>query len=351
MLTPFCGYLAAGPVSDGFVDPGPARRVAARLNRAPAGRRYHSVLDEAAGRGLLRRFDEPSLLRYEVGDGSQVTVGVVGLLDAADRDSPLLPHEETVPAETSQRRSTRTRAAADVQPIVVMTAADLTVPEPSGEGIVLRLGRWEHRVSPIAAADTAAIRASMARRPLVIADGHHRGRVAAEHPSGPESAVLAWVVPAHGLRAGAFHRCFERIEAPSPERVAGAFRVESAVRERPRPVAGSLVWVPGDPGGEPLRLTPLPAALEGLAPAARGSMAAVARHALWPLLGVGEHDAVYVASAEDLVTGVGPGGGGFLVPGMPVRSIVAAAGAGVLLPPKATRFRPKPVRGAVIRPL
>jgi hypothetical protein len=355
MLAPLCGFVATGPPGNGVphVDLGPARRVAVRLNRAPAGRRYHprALLEDAVRRGILSPLDEPSLFRYEVRDGTRSTVGVVGVIDTNDPARPLLPHEETIPAEISQRRSSRTRAAADIQPIVVVTTAEFPVLETSGPTLVIDRGATEHRVTAVAPETHEPLNAALAGHPLVIADGHHRARVASEHDSGPEAAILAWVVPADGLGVAAFHRCFEHAPAPSADLMSDAFRTAGLDRSQPRLTPGSLVWWPGDPEVPPLRLIPRPEAIADLPPPARRSMAAVARHALWPLLGLDEKDAAYVASPDDLVSGAAPGGAGFLLPGMATADVVAAAAAGVLLPPKATRFRPKPARGAVIRPL
>jgi hypothetical protein len=356
MIAPFSGYIAAGaePDGSGSADARALRGWATRLDRAPAGRPYHSlrVLTDAVAAAALRRLDPPSLMRYEVREADRSVVGVVGVVDAADPAAPLLPHEETRPEETSFRRLARVRAAADTRPIVLASPVPLPSLESAGAEVVIRRGSASHRISRLSASSAAAVVDALASSPLVIADGHHRARVAREHSGDSAASILAWVVPARSLRAGAFHRCFERF-APPPDRLAGSFdiRIDTVTANPESVTAGSILWWPDPEIGPPLRLTPRPDAVAGLAPEAAVSMAAVARHALWPMIGVEERDAVYVGDVGDAISCVGPGGAVALLPGMEPSEVVAAAMAGVLLPPKATRFSPKPVRGALVRPL
>jgi uncharacterized protein (DUF1015 family) len=86
----------------------------------------------------------------------------------------------------------------------------------------------------------------------------------------------------------------------------------------------------------------VPSALEG-------SGAAVAAAALYPVIGVTEADATYVAATASAVRRLGSGDVALLLPPVPMETVLAAAEAGVPFPPKGTRFDPKPVRGLVLR--
>lgn len=240
--------------------------------------------------------------------------------------------------------------AADTRPIVLITPAPVPDLDPTGPGIEFSTGSGLHRIAVVDSSSAPEVTAAISGHPLVIADGHHRTRVAGEHAGGPGGSILAWVVPAAAVRAGAFHRCFEHAP-PLPERVADDFEVVVLDRSRPQPGRGSIVWWPHAGTGAPVRLVPRPGTVAALPGEAAASMSAVARHALWPILSLDERDAVYVSSLDDAVSSVGPGGAAALLPGMAPAEVVAAARAGVLLPPKATRFRPKPGRGVVVRPL
>ena len=118
----------------------------------------------------------------------------------------------------------------------------------------------------------------------------------------------------------------------------------------PEPVPGALVWVDGA-SGRSFVLTPSRDALGGVREPLRASPAAVAQALLYPLIGLQEHEAVHAGTVEEALADVPPSGGALLLPPVEIAGVIAAARSGTLLPPKASRFRPKPLRGMVLRPV
>ena len=142
-----------------------------------------------------------------------------------------------------------------------------------------------------------------------------------------------------------FHRVFG--EAGALPRSAGdVFEIEPV--PAPTVTDGALVWVAGQ-SGEVFELRARTDALMTVPEDLRGSPAAVAEALLYPLLGVHENDALHSASWELAVEGVPGRGGALLLPDIEVGAVLSAARAGRLLPPKASRFHPKPLRGLVLR--
>ena len=77
--------------------------------------------------------------------------------------------------------------------------------------------------------------------------------------------------------------------------------------------------------------------------------ASVAQHLLYPALGLDDSDAAHYSTTAGARHALTAGDGALLLPRVAVADIVAAARTGVLLPPKGSRFRPKPLRGLVLR--
>lgn len=298
-----------------------------------AARRYQpaEILRQAVAAGLFTATERPRLYGYRIVTPSKGVVrGIVGEV----RVGNLLSHEETRGSLIDPS------PAVEIRPILVVTEAATPEVEEIGAPAVVTEGLRRHIVTPLAAASV-----QFAGERLVIADGHHRVR-AATQTRGPDGRIMALVVgnSGEGLSVGTFHRRFEGVGA-LPDEVTNVFDVEPT--DRDHPVDGALVWVQGS--GERLLLRPLPNALQAIAVPLRGSGAAVAASALYPLLDVDESHARYLATAEEAVSGMGRGDSALLLPPVPMETVLAAAVSGAPFPPKGTRFSPKPVRGAVLR--
>ena len=330
MLTPFRGYLPTRP------PPATAAAAAslARGMRDEAGRyQPGEILDRAVADGRLTRAESPCLYRYTItgADGVLVT-GIVGAAAASE----LVPHEATVrgaPYKPAPSLEIRPVLAIAEEPLPEMRDLVPAIAVLDGEG-------REHAAAPV------AIDGALPPGPYVVADGHHRRR-AAMHSQGPGCLVLTLLVGSSGagLSAGTFHRRFTAA-GPLPASVGARFDVESITE--PVAVEGALVWVDAA-SGRAFRLTPLPEALEALLPEHRDSATAVASALLYPLIGVTEEDAVYAETTEAALAGLLPGERALLLPAITISTVLAAARSGWLLPAKSSRFRPKPLRGIVMR--
>ncbi len=147
-----------------------------------------------------------------------------------------------------------------------------------------------------------------------------------------------------GLQADAFQR---RLVAagPLPRPAREVFAIEEITRAAPR-VAG-IVWL--EPNRAPRLLRPRPAALETMPAPLRPIGAAVAAHLLYPLLGITQDRIEHFSTPVAVVHALQQGDAGILLPRVPIAAVFAAAAAGTLFPPKGSRFRPKPVRGLIVR--
>jgi hypothetical protein len=291
------------------------------------------ILDRAVADGRLIRAESPCFYRYTItgADGAVVT-GMVGAAAASE----LVPHEATVHGAPN-----KPPPPLEIRPVLAI--AEEPLPRMRDLGPAIAIHDAQGRVH---AAVPVAIDGPLPPGPYVIADGHHRRR-AAMHSRGPESSLLTLLVGSSGagLSAGTFHRRFTAA-GPLPANVAARFDVVPVTQ--PEAVSGALVWVDGA-SGRAFVLTPLPEALEALLPEHRGSATAVASALLYPLIGVTEEDAVYADTTEAALVGLQPGERALLLPAIAISTVLAAARSGSLLPAKSSRFRPKPLRGVVMR--
>lgn len=327
MLSPFPGFMPAGrgPFTSEETT-ARSRRIRDDAGRYQPGR----VLDQAVRDGLLAPRDA-SLFRYEIDCDGVVISGLVGVCVASD----LVPHEGTVASAPDEPAP-----IVEIRPILALVEESL----PRAE----RVGDPVEAIEPDGTRHTLYA-VDLDRTDLgspVVADGHHRRR-AAIATRGLGATVLTLVVgdAGAGLEAGTFHRVFATA-APLPLAASGVFDVEPV--PTPEPLPGALVWLEGG-SGRAFSLTPSPGALSSVREPLRGSPAAVAQALLYPLLDLQEHDAVHAGTVEEAVAGASPGGGALLLPEVEVGAVIAAARSGTLLPPKASRFRPKPLRGMVLR--
>jgi uncharacterized protein (DUF1015 family) len=325
--------------------------------------------------GPLVPDDGPSFYVYRMGFNDDAgrprqTTGVLGALGLEPPGQGILPHERTTPKDKQDRldllRATRT----NLSPIWGLSLApglsdlcDLGTPPDAratdADGVHHRL--W--RVTRPALLD--AIAETVASRPVVVADGHHRFEVALAYQAeqraeagagagaGPHDAVLVYVVelseeqlavaPIHRLltglpegwdAAGALGRWFE-IEPTGPADESISARMAEA---------GALALV--DPAGTWL-LRPSPALAEASTMDLDSSRLEVV------LQGLPGVDVRYQHGWRNVVDAVASRASqaGILLRPATVTQIAAVAAEGGRMPPKTTFFTPKPATGLVFRGL
>jgi hypothetical protein len=267
---------------------------------------------------------DEALYWWEISDGPHVLLtGILGVFPLQQ----LIPHEATTAAAL-----TRPRYPVQIRPVMALTEGALPAPHRIGASRSFD-GRFRHVITPVEC-DVAGI------ADAVIADGHHR-TVAALRDGG-DPGIMTLLVGTSGatLHAGAFHRVFAhpvdlhaalegfdvRVEAPADSLAAGRVAVESG--------EVNLGVTPSGP----------------LADRYRGIPAGWVHEALLPALGLDEVDAVYLDEIPAALS-AGRYGTAIGLPGADVEAVVAGARSGLALPPKATRFRPKPLRGFAMRAL
>lgn len=293
-------------------------RAAKALRKDPAS--YQSV------EGIEYDLTAPSLFNWQIRvDHRLVVDGLVGLFPLGG----LIPHEDTTAAA-----ATRPRHAVQIRPVMALVPDPLPSMEATGPTVHFH-GSDHHSVTPVIAPDIDVSSA-------VIADGHHR--VAAAQRAGGDPMIMTVLVSVDetGLRAGAFHRVFAgHVELPVG--LPGA----ELLAEPPRDsiAAGRMAIVSrGGAVGIGVRAGSVDDALIGIP-------AGLANRLVLPAVGLEEAEATYVDSIRRALEAVDGGATAVLLPQARVESVLDAAARGVALPPKSTRFRPKPIKGLLMRPV
>ena len=354
-----------------------------------------------------------ALYVYELaGPGPQPpTRGWVGAVALAP-STVVAPHEATVAAVVADRRALRAATHADLEPVVfahggapgpaAALAAQIVAARPPDADLTDD-GGVRHRLWRVAdPAEVATVRADLARRHAVIADGHHRWAAATRPPdpagpgdspaaarqaamrgaavtparaasaggaagrpgpdggegsggAGPAAAadaaagwVLALVVPAgeHGPQVRAIHRVLPgtTLDQLDVRRFRSAEMGPLTAAEAEELLAAATPLVLATDGERWWRLTEPDAAT--VAPAAWRELPV----GLVDVLLVGERAVVLrhsVAAAVDEARR--SGGVALLVPATPTATVLDLAARGVLMPRKSTFFVPKPRTGLVLR--
>jgi uncharacterized protein (DUF1015 family) len=296
-----------------------------------------------------------------------VTTGVIGALGCEPPGGEILPHEETIPKDTTDRLDLLRACRANLSPIwgLSLTAglAGAIAPEgdPDGEatddeGVLHQVWVLDHP------ATVEAISTAVGSSPVVIADGHHRyqtactyqaERLAAGDGPGDQDLVMALVVELapDQLQVGPIHRTisgldpgvdlleilgrfFETINAgPAEEKVVAAVAESQALAL----VTSEGVWL----------LTPRPETYEAATSELDSSLVALAVAALPGATSLHHHawreavDAVLSGAAQAAL----------LLRPVTVDQISEWAEARRRMPPKSTYFHPKPRTGMVYRVL
>ena len=313
MLAPFSALLPR--VSD--VEYWALERAAKVLRVDPA--RYQSV------EGVEYDLTEPALFHWGIHfDDESHVEGLVGLFPL-DR---LIPHEATKAGAIH-----RPRHPIQIRPVMALVDDPLPALEPTGEPVEFH-GVHHQVITPVAPVSLDLSRA-------IIADGHHR--VAAALRDGGDPMIMTMVVNSQqaDLDAGAFHRVFASRVA-LPDTIAGC----EVVHESPLDAihAGRMAVVTN------VESIGVAVTDEAVPDVLRGLPAGLASRYVFPGLGLDEADARYVEDIRRALAAVENGGTAVLLPPSRVQSVMRAAVDGVALPPKSTRFRPKPIRGFLMRP-
>jgi uncharacterized protein (DUF1015 family) len=320
--------------------------------------------------GCFVRDEAPSFTLYRMSfrteDGTErTTVGVIGALEVVDLGAGgVLPHERTTPKDSTDRLDLTRATRTNLSPVwgLSLTAGLTELLEAPGElvgsfvddvGVVHTVERVDdpERV--------AAISASVAGNPVLIADGHHRYSISrtyrdeqrAAAGSGPWDLTLTYVgeLVESQLSIDAIHRLYRGHSADELLAVlAQSFDCAPAGPVTPsfaREVVerGSLCFV--HPDGSGTWLTPRPDAFIGV----RALDGALLEHALADS-GVDVSYQHGVGRVVDLV-GHGAASAGVLIRPTGIDEIRRTANEGLLMPPKSTFFTPKLRTGLVLRPL
>ena len=318
--------------------------------------------------GILLEDASPAFYGYRMtAPGSEPTAGVIGALACEPIGGDILPHEQTIPKDRSDRLDLLRSAKANLSPIWGLSLTEglatlyrqtepADVKATDDDGVLHEL--WV--MDDPALID--AIRVSVGASPVVIADGHHRyetalayqaeRRAARDGARGAYDFVMALVVElAPGqLTVGPIHRA---ILAPAGTDLAGAFSKWFDL-VRAGPADEDVVSAVAD----------------------SGAMALVTREGVWLLTA---REEAYTAAESDLdssivamvaneiphaaveyshdwravVSAVVAGGaeGAVLIRPVTVEQIGEWAHARRRMPPKSTYFFPKPRTGMVFRPV
>jgi len=330
-----------------------------------AGRYLARWLEE----GVLQRDAGPAFYAYRMTEASGATsTGVIGALVCDPDGVEILPHEQTMPKDTTDRLDLLRACHANLSPIwgLSLTAGLSKIFEPGGPPTAEAtdddgVGHALWVIDDPAVMD--AITAAVAESPVVIADGHHRYQTALTYRAerrravgqvaGDYDAVMALVVELseEQLSVGPIHRTLSGI--PGDLDLAETFgrwfdTVHVGPAEEPLvdAVADSEALALVTAGGVWL-LTPREETYSAAGSDLDSSLIAlvvdeipggeVTYHHDW-------HSAVAAVNAGEADAAV-------LIRPVTVAQIGEWAHAHKRMPPKSTYFHPKPRTGMVFRPV
>jgi uncharacterized protein (DUF1015 family) len=344
--------------------------------------------------GILRRDPEPALWALEQtytapGGGRHTRRGFFARVRVTDYGPGLIrPHERTHPAAKQDRLELMRATRANLSPIFSLyrdpQAATWSALAPMLESApwdeVTDDDRTVHRLWRVPdQAIIDAVRAAMADRELLIADGHHRYETARAYADeiggeGDHRHVLMCLVSMSdpGLTVFPTHRLVGRLEEDRRARLEDElqrdFEVDEVDAERVVPEdgnGGAPTYGYLDQSGRSLRLRlgsrdPVERALGDHSPSYRNlDTAVLEKLVLEDTLGLTEDDISHqrgLAYARDLdqareLLGTGDYELAFLLRPTPIEQVEAVAEAGETMPPKSTYFYPKLLSGLLFNPL
>ena len=344
--------------------------------------------------GLLAVDDAPAMYVYEHASDVGTALGLVGAVSLHDpAERVVLPHEEVFPGPVADRAELMAATGAQLEPILLTysgggpasnaveraVASKPDIEMTTADGATHRIWRLADRLA------VAKVRADLAARQALIADGHHRyaayralrDRITSatnDDPTRVGSTIteaaqygLAMLVDAdrHPLRLGSIHRSVAGL--PLPEAVARAaegFRVVTplpAGLDPPNalaPAHARPAFVISDGRDSALLSHPIEDQVEASLPAGRSATwrrldASIACEFVLPrLFGVDDadrrvtyhHDAAAAVSRARSV-----GGTALLLRPAKHDDVLAMAARGEPMPRKSTSFGPKPRTGLLMR--
>ncbi|MEO3764893.1 DUF1015 domain-containing protein [Streptomyces sp. B8F3] len=340
--------------------------------------------------GVLVPDPQPALYVYEQRRGDLLQRGVVGLLALSEpADGVVLPHEGVMEEIVADRAGLMRETAANPEPLLLSYRSDGGATGTAG--VIARTTAltpllatttddgFAHRLWAVTdAAEIAAVRADLARRQALIADGHHRWatylRLRAERPAsspgetGPWDYGLVLLVDTarHPLVVRGIHRVLRTLPPADALRLLGG---DARVRplDVPLPAAlraleeteGNAFLLAGTDG---LHLVdrPAPALLARTVrtdrPAAWRTLDATVLHStliehVWRLPDGPEHIGYVHEAAAATAQAVRLGGTAVLMKPVAEDVVRELARDGVTMPRKSTSFGPKPATGLVLRAL
>ncbi|NUK05202.1 DUF1015 domain-containing protein [Streptomyces lunaelactis] len=345
------------------------------------------TLDRWLSEGVLAPDAEPALYVYEQRRGDILQRGIIGALALSEpSEGVVLPHEDVMPDIVADRAALMRTTAANLEPLLLTyrSTGNATGTTAVIERTILRSvllattteDGFSHRLWSVTdPGDLSEIRADLADRQALIADGHHRWatylRLRAEHPSpGPWNYGLVLLIDTarYPLQVRSIHRLLHRL--PVSEALAalsGSFRIKRV--DGPLPQAldaladaaaeGNAFLLAGD-GGFHLVDRPDPELLSRTIradrPEAWRTLDATVLHStlldhIWRIPDTPEHIA-YIHDTEAAVTHAERNDSTAVLM-HPVREEVVRelAREGVTMPRKSTSFGPKPATGLVLRSL
>ncbi len=332
--------------------------------------RAAATLDAWSADGTFVRDERESFTLYRMSfrteDGARrSTVGVLGGLEVVDVGAGgVLPHERTTPKDSTDRLDLTRATQANLSPVWGLSLTEgLTalLDEPGTPlGEFVDDAGVTHAVERVDDPErVAAISAAVGRRPVLIADGHHRYSISRTYRDerraidghGPWDLTLTYVgeLVETQLSIDAIHRLYRGVHSDDLlALLAHSFDCTPAGPVTPafaREVVdrGALCMV--HPDGTGTWLTPRSEAFLGV----RALDGALLEHALAD----SSVDVSYqhgVGRVVEMVTG-GQVAAGVLIRPTGIDEIRRTAHEGLLMPPKSTYFTPKLRTGLVIRPL
>lgn len=320
------------------------------------------LLESWIADGTLQRDRIPAFYGYRMTSPTgQSTTGVIGALGLEGPGGDVLPHEQTIPKDRTDRLELLRATRANLSPIWGLSLTDglssaLTLGStPDGaalddEGVRHELWTVDDPVR------IEAVRGAVESSPVVLADGHHRYETAlaydAESPDGAPGAVMALVVELveDQVSVGPIHRAV--IGVPAGTDVLGAFGAwfdldpegpasdgtlaPLADSDTPALVYGDKAW----------RLQARPEAYEAAGSDLDASVVAMTVDAMGATT---SHRHTWAEAVGDVRSGSADAA--VLMRPVTVQQIATWARDRRRMPPKSTYFFPKPRTGMVFRTL
>jgi uncharacterized protein (DUF1015 family) len=336
--------------------------------------------------GVLQVDAEPALFVYEQVGAGGTALGLVGAVSLHEPDEGVvLPHEDVFPEPVADRTELMAATGAQLEPILLTyggggrASATVEATRESEAALVAETADGSrHRIWRLTNPETIAdIRADLADRQALIADGHHRyaayralrdrSRPGPLQPGAQHGLAMLVDADRHPLRLASIHRSVTGLPLSDVATAAATeFRSVTSVPTGLEPWSALAeaahrdgpAFILSDGEQSILLRDPIPERLDaslpaGRSPVWRGLDATIACEFVLPrLCGVVDADrrVAYHHDARAAVARARSTGGVALLLNPPRHAdVVAVASAGERMPRKSTSFGPKPRTGLVMR--